>query len=231
MEKAIKITKDGPYIVRGSVPIFEKVIVQEGDTSVWKDGRELPQSETYALCRCGRSNNAPFCDGSHTRFKGDEVADRRPFDERARTFTGEAVDVEDDGRCSMSRFCHRRGTTIWNLLDFPDEEDRRNAIIRGACECPSGRLQAVDHDGNVYEDTLEPSIYIIQDRGKGVSGGIYVMGGIPIESADGEMYEVRNRVVLCRCGESGNKPFCDATHVPKMYKDTRGSVSLFKRKG
>ena len=31
--------------------------------------------------------------------------------------------------------------------------------------------------------------------------------------ADGTTYEVRNRVTLCRCGASQNKPFCDATHA------------------
>jgi CDGSH-type Zn-finger protein len=39
-----------------------------------------------------------------------------------------------------------------------------------------------------------------------------VRGGITIESADGVPYEVRNRVTLCRCGRSDNKPFCDASH-------------------
>jgi len=34
-----------------------------------------------------------------------------------------------------------------------------------------------------------------------------------VESADGFGYEVRNRVTLCRCGRSGNKPFCDGSHV------------------
>jgi CDGSH-type Zn-finger protein len=39
-----------------------------------------------------------------------------------------------------------------------------------------------------------------------------VKGGIPVESSDGTMYDVRNRVTLCRCGRSMNKPFCDGGH-------------------
>ena len=65
----------------------------------------------------------------------------------------------------------------------------------------------------------EPSIEFLQDPEKGVSCGIYVKGNIPIESSNGEMYETRNRVMLCRCGESSNKPFCDATHVSAKYLD------------
>lgn len=37
--------------------------------------------------------------------------------------------------------------------------------------------------------------------------------------ADGFRYEVRNRVILCRCGASRNKPFCDGTHAPVKFKD------------
>lgn len=230
MEKVIKIMKDGPYIVQGDIPIFEKVIAHEGDNYVWEDGRELPQAETYSLCRCGKSNNAPFCDGSHKRFDGTELADMRPYKERAKLETGATIDVMDDRRCSLSRFCHRKDGSVWDLLPKTDDPDARNEVIRGACECPSGRTVAIDKDGNIHEDVLEPSIYIVQDPAKNVSGGIYVMGGIPLQSSDGEMYELRNRYVLCRCGASKNKPFCDARHITFMYKDTRGSFKLFKKK-
>jgi CDGSH-type Zn-finger protein len=49
----------------------------------------------------------------------------------------------------------------------------------------------------------------------GVNGPIWVRGEIPIQSADGKIYEVRNRVTLCRCGKSLNKPFCDSSHYPE----------------
>ena len=37
--------------------------------------------------------------------------------------------------------------------------------------------------------------------------------------ADGSAYEIRNRVALCRCGASGNKPFCDGSHVSSGFND------------
>ncbi len=230
MEKIIKIVKDGPYIVRGDIPIFEKVIAHENGEYVWKDGRELPQAEMYSLCRCGKSNNAPFCDGSHKRFNGTETADRRPYDERAELLEGATIDMKDDLRCAKAGFCHRRNGSVWDLLPKTDDPDARNEVIRGACECPTGRTVVIDKDGNIIEDKLEPSIYIVQDPDRRVSGGIYVMGGIPLQSADGEMYETRNRYVLCRCGASKDKPFCDARHINAMYKDTRGSFKLFGKK-
>ncbi|HWN74059.1 MAG TPA: CDGSH iron-sulfur domain-containing protein [Solirubrobacterales bacterium] len=45
---------DGPYLVRGDF------VVQD------QEGNELPLGRrTIALCRCGRSQMRPFCDGTH----------------------------------------------------------------------------------------------------------------------------------------------------------------------
>jgi CDGSH-type Zn-finger protein len=46
-----------------------------------------------------------------------------------------------------------------------------------------------------------------------------VRGAIPIESASGKQYERRNRVTLCRCGASENKPFCDGSHLSVKFND------------
>ena len=61
----IRIIKNGPYIVTGNVLLSEKFITPKGPSYELKNGRQLPQSEEYALCRCGKSKNPPFCDGSH----------------------------------------------------------------------------------------------------------------------------------------------------------------------
>ena len=59
----------------------------------------------------------------------------------------------------------------------------------------------------------------MQDPEREVSAFIFVKGGIPIEAGDGAEYEIRNRVALCRCGRSQDKPYCDATHVVIEYRD------------
>jgi CDGSH-type Zn-finger protein len=53
----IRIRKNGPYEVRGSIPLR---------TSFWTEGATRA---IYTLCRCGASKNKPFCDGSHWRVK------------------------------------------------------------------------------------------------------------------------------------------------------------------
>lgn len=171
MEKKIKIVKDGPYIVQGDIPIFEKIIAVKDGNCYWKDGRELPQAETYSLCRCGKSNNAPFCDGSHKRFDGMELADTDPYDKRAKLIEGPTIDLKDDRRCAKAGFCHRRDGSTWELLEKSDDPEMRNEFIRAACECPTGRTVAIDKDGTIHEDKLDPSIYIVQDPSNNVSGG------------------------------------------------------------
>ena len=217
----ITVTEDGPYIVTGSVPLSEKIIAQTSKGYVYHEGRELPQDETYALCRCGKTKTPPFCDGSHTRFDfdGEETASRSKFVDRAEFQEGPELDLLDDHRCAFARFCHRPKGTAWDLVDQSDDAECRSEAIKAANECPSGRLVAVKKSGEMIEPDYQPGIDILQDPLMGVSGGIFVKGYIPIESADGHLYQVRNRVVLCRCGQSNNKPFCDMAHINTDFKD------------
>ncbi|OGO78916.1 MAG: iron-binding protein [Clostridiales bacterium GWB2_37_7] len=217
----IKILKDGAYVVSGNVPLYEKNIFPKGEGYEFKDGRELPQSKEYSLCRCGKSKNAPFCDDAHEKigFDGTETASKDMFEDRAEILKGPGLDLMDDHRCALARFCHRKDGSAWGLTRNSDNPKYREEAIIAASECPAGRLVALDKSGKAIEPEYEPSIFILQDVEKEVSGGIFVRGNVPIESSDGELYEVRNRVVLCRCGESKNKPFCDATHLPIKFFD------------
>ena len=45
-----------------------------------------------------------------------------------------------------------------------------------------------------------------------IEGALWVTGNIPIERADGQPLETRNRVTLCTCGRSKNMPLCDGKH-------------------
>lgn len=219
----IKVMTDGPYIVTGGVPLSEKIIASNGRIHVFQQGRTFPASDRYALCRCGKSNNNPFCDGAHvkTGFDGSETASRETYEERANLMEGPELNILDDSRCSYSRFCHRNNKNIWELAENSDLPGYKEEAIEAAFGCPSGRLMALDKEGNPLEEpNYEPSIDIIQDPEEGVSSGLFVKGNIPIEAADGTLYEIRNRVMLCRCGNSSNKPFCDASHDPDDSSDT-----------
>lgn len=218
----IMILKDGPYVVTGSVPLSEKIITPGDGHLVYKEGKELPQSDTYALCRCGKSLNPPFCDGAHIAagFDGTETADRAAYNDRAEIFEGPELDLYDDNRCAFARFCHEKHGDVWGLTDMSDNPLLKEEAISASTNCPAGRLVHRDKEtGEIIEPRFEPGIEVLQDPERKVSAPLYVKGGIPVESSDGFEYEVRNRVALCRCGSSRNKPFCDAMHVSVGFKD------------
>ncbi len=218
----IVIVRNGPYQVTGNVAISEKIITPNGRQYELKEGQPLPQAESYALCRCGKTKTPPFCDGSHlhTHFDGEETASKANYlDRLVDVQQGPELDLLDDGRCAFARFCHRNTGSVWELIANSDDPALKKEAMIAASECPSGRLVAFDKEGNQIEKEYAPAIFILQDPQKKVSGPIAVVGRIPIESANGVPYEVRNRVALCRCGESSISPFCDASHINAEYKD------------
>src|SRR5438128_12153748 len=85
----IQITRDGPYLVSGDLPLSEQWIATnaEGESLDYREGKQYAAQPQYALCRCGQSANKPFCDGSHTkaRFDGTETASHQPYLTQAET--------------------------------------------------------------------------------------------------------------------------------------------------
>ena len=43
-------------------------------------------------------------------------------------------------------------------------------------------------------------------------GPLEVSGEVEILAADGSLVKETSKSYLCRCGHSGNKPFCDGAH-------------------
>jgi hypothetical protein len=121
--------------------------------------------------------------------------------------------------CAGARFCDPHGQ-VWNLVQRSDQPRAAKLTEHEAGHCPAGRLVAKSRaTGKALEPHFEPSIGLVQDTAQGVSGPLWVRGGIPVTGADGRAYEVRNRVTLCRCGASSNKPFCDGSHVSTRFND------------
>jgi CDGSH iron-sulfur domain-containing protein 3 len=56
---SIEVRENGPLKVVGPITVLDS------------EGREfqLPAGSAVALCRCGQSQNKPFCDASHRRLE------------------------------------------------------------------------------------------------------------------------------------------------------------------
>ena len=218
-EPRIRVTRDGAYEVSGDVPLARtaKIETEFGEPIGWAPDDAIDVGPSYELCRCGRSSTKPFCDGTHrvVPFQGGETADRGPRASRARTFRGEGVVMTDDRTlCEHAGHCGDRFTDVWRMIRETADPAVRDRLCRMVSLCPSGSLEsAPDATSPSVEPDYVPCVAVVRD------GPLWVRGGIPIESADGTTYEVRNRVTLCRCGRSGNKPFCDGSHAPAGFRD------------
>jgi CDGSH-type Zn-finger protein/uncharacterized Fe-S cluster protein YjdI len=127
-ENTVHVAYNGPLFFRGNLEI---------------DGApaEVPGlSFRAALCRCGQSNNKPFCDNSH-----------------------EEAGFRDYG--------------------------------------------AIGDAGNPATDTGGPLVVKVAK-----DGPLLLKGNLSISAGSGRSSWRGNQVVLCRCGASENKPFCDGTH-------------------
>jgi len=67
----IKVLPNGPFLVEGTVTVAD---------AAGKSFPVNPDKPAIALCRCGHSENRPFCDGAHKQcgFKSEETAPAGP---------------------------------------------------------------------------------------------------------------------------------------------------------
>ena len=219
----ITVTRDGPYQVDGAVPLVEQSIAvnERGESEEWQQTGDWPVKQTAYLCRCGKSANKPFCDNSHKDgFDGTETADRAPFAEQAKRLDGPRFTLLDqEDLCALARFCDTH-QTVWDEIEHTDDPETAAIIVDQVKDCVSGRLVLIDNATGEPVGAARPQrISTTQDPAEQCSGPLYIEGGIRVVSADGEAYELRNRMALCRCGQSGNKPFCDGTHAKIGWSD------------
>ena len=66
----IRALENGPYVIQGAVRLLD------ADGNVW----DIADKPSISLCRCGGSENKPFCDGTHKEI-GFDAKERAPNEE------------------------------------------------------------------------------------------------------------------------------------------------------
>jgi CDGSH-type Zn-finger protein len=200
-------------------------------------GEPLFTVSGVALCRCGASNNKPFCDGTHgtigfsSENKGAEndgsgEKKNNVIKDKRKDYAGKKITVHDNRRiCSHAAECVNNLPSVFRLNSRPwIDPDSANAeeIINTIGKCPSGAL-SYSIDGIEHRDQYEraPTVTVSKDGPYLITGGIELIGGNAnniIQFGDGASKE---HYTLCRCGASNNKPFCDGMHKVINFKDDK----------
>ena len=181
-------------------------------------GEDLEVKEVMALCRCGHSSNKPYCDGSHAKvnFSSTNPGEASGKDE-IRTYEGAEVTVTYNPRiCSHAFECGTRAGAIFDPDKDPwiqPDNGPREKVIEAVAACPSGAL-ALKQEGDArHHLTLDGLAQIeVEDDGP------YRITGIARPEGPSAKGETEEKYVLCRCGMSGMKPFCDGTHHNQGWK-------------
>ncbi len=141
----------------------------------------------------------------------------------AKDYTGDGIVVHwRSDRCIHSRHCVGSLGAVFDPDARPwiDVSRATAAEIAAAVDgCPSRALTYTRTDGAApgagaaRSDEDDPptggSEVVVNVR---QSGPYAVVGRVDVVGPDGTVLESADRVFLCRCGNSGNKPFCDGTH-------------------
>ena len=84
-------------------------------------------------------------------------------------------------------------------------------IMAVVAKCPSGALQAVRAGAPAQKPLDLPLAGVAVHATK--NGPIVVKGGVMLELPSGKREKRQGSFSLCRCGHTGNSPFCDGSHL------------------
>lgn len=180
------------------------------------DGSLAEEKPLHALCRCGASQNKPYCDGSHNVAGFDGTADDASGRDRIYTYEGTEATVHFSKLlCSHAGECGKRAAHIFNTKQRPwvqPDAGTLDEIKEVVAACPSGALRYSDGADPIAITDDEVSIKIERN-------GPYHVRNIPIEAVYWAEGQSPKKYVLCRCGLSKNKPFCDGTHYDEKWRE------------
>lgn len=135
---------------------------------------------------------------------------------KLREYTGARITVTYDARrCIHAEECVHGlpevfdpGRRVW--VDPSRGEPGEIATV--VSRCPTGALHFTCADGDLAERVPDRNEACVRP-----DGPLYLRGQLEIQTPGGLIHETR--AALCRCGASGNKPFCDGSHAKVGFRD------------
>jgi CDGSH-type Zn-finger protein/uncharacterized Fe-S cluster protein YjdI len=138
--------------------------------------------------------------------------------EKEHVYRSDAITVRYNlKRCIHAAECVRGLPRVFDTRRRPWVEPDAAAADEVAgvvMRCPTGALHFERHDGVAAEPVPTHNTVTVT-----AEGPLYVRGDIELLGPDGAVIGHDTRVALCRCGASGNKPYCDNSHLRVGFDD------------
>lgn len=133
---------------------------------------------------------------------------------------GEVTIVWKPDTCIHSTICWKQATGLPEVFNpavrpwIKPEAATTEQIVSQVKKCPSGALSFYmnDEETKIEDVTAECIVETVPD------GPLLVYGNITIKEKEGSASKKNNMTAFCRCGASGNKPYCDGSHKKIEFK-------------
>ncbi len=133
---------------------------------------------------------------------------------------GEVTIVWQPKMCIHSAKCWRGENSlpeVFNPSEKPwikPEGASTERIIEQVKNCPSGAISyfknnEMEKNESISSETVAETI---------PNGPLLVYGNIIVKDSEGNQTQKNKVTAFCRCGASGNKPYCDGSHVKIDFK-------------
>jgi CDGSH-type Zn-finger protein len=182
-------------------------------------GAPMVTEVQFWLCRCGGSNNKPFCDGTHKKIGFSSARLSDPTRRNTVDYVGEHLTIHDNRSiCAHAGHCTAHAPSVFSAKAKPwinanADADAVTQTVATIGMCPSGAL-SYSIDGVRREPAGRASaIRVAKDGPYEVTGAAQLLGDAAPVAAE--------HYTLCRCGQSKNKPFCDGSHHAAGFRDEK----------
>ncbi|MGL5541381.1 MAG: CDGSH iron-sulfur domain-containing protein [Erysipelotrichaceae bacterium] len=198
-EPGIVFTQYTPYV---SYEV-EEVLVE---------GKVVPIPRVSAICRCGQTQNGPYCDGTHLKvgFVGKKEANRCSFPKRSYA-SEEIIVYYNPALCAHVKKCVEGLPSVFNFAAKPwiqPQNGEMEQIVETIKRCPSGALTYQlpnEEEVSAWKEAVGFEI---------IPNGPLCVSGVDLIDDQDSVQELMHtdHYTLCRCGKSRNRPFCDGAH-------------------
>jgi len=204
----IEMRPDGPLLLTAEntpFPVLTRL-----------DGEDIALEKPTALCRCGASNNKPYCDGQHVVHG--YTSENRCDDEGLQEASAPGITVHfNRSICSGAAECARGLPEVFESAAenwIHPENAPVEKVIEVVKRCPSGAMTyALTDEAAPADEPTEVTVRIVKN------GPYEITGHVEFEPGRWGTRADKRKFALCRCGKSGNAPFCDYSHGEQHWTD------------